>query len=237
VRWDQESDTFVNSETGEFVVNGIMMVDSRETLDSMSPEELEGIYVIIESDLDSISDIYRWYGAASQAAVDLLHEIIDRHNLVLFGELFDYFNSGRSWDEFQASIAAGQFIDNSENSFTLFPGYRWESGTFQFDAQYGDMWFSLRSSQKGTFDTVMITNIDITDFTDEWVYENIHGTRLILAQGANQSFIIADTETAFIVVSVHAGTESRVDWEGATLHITRSDLESFADLIDFRRLR
>jgi len=237
VRWDEESDVFVNVETGEFATDGILFVDSQEMLDSMSAEELEefdGYTILFVGD---IPELYRGYGALTWMDVEKLKEIIERYGLVLHGELFDYFNGNRSWDEFQASIANEQFIDNSLNDFTLYPGYRWESGTFQFDAQYGDIWFSLRSSRKGTFDNVIITNLDITEFSDEWVYENVHGTTLTLVQSAHMSFIIADTESAFIVVSVHAGTTSRVDWEGATFRLMRSDLEHFADLIDFSQLR
>ncbi|MCL2828438.1 MAG: hypothetical protein FWD99_06835 [Oscillospiraceae bacterium] len=236
VRWDQEADIFVNAETGTFFAEGIMTVENQETLDSIPPEYLEG-YVVRLCERDDIPEVYQWHGASSWADVDKINEIIERHGLVLYGALFDYYNTNRSWEEFQASVANGSIIDNSGNNFTLYPGYRWESGTFQFDAQYGDIWFSLRSSRKGTFDTVMLTNMDMNAFSDEWAFENQHGTTLILVPGVNMSFIIADTGTAFIIVSIHAGTESRVDWEGATLRLTRSELEHFADLIDFGQLK
>ena len=237
VRWDWEAEGFVNSETGEFVTKGIMVVDSQKTLDSLTPEELEDYIVILRSDLDEIPEVYRWYGVLSWGDVEKINEIVDRHGLVLYGEHFDYYSNNRSWDEFQASVANGQFVDNSGANFTLYPGYRWESGTFKFDAKYDGIEFSLRSSRKGTFDTVMITNIDINSFTDEWAYENVHGTNLLLVQSSNQSFIIADTETAFIVVSLGAETATGTDLNRATLHITRSELENFADMIDFRQLK
>jgi len=224
VRWDQEADIFVNAETGEFFAEGIMIVENQETLDSIPPEDLEGWVVIFESERDDIPEIYWWYGASSWADVDLINEIAERHGLVLYGALFNHY---RDWKDFQTSIANEPFIDKADDFFTLYPGYRWESGTFQFDAQYGDIWFQLRSSRRGTFDTVMISNIDISAFSDEWVYENIHGTSLLLAQSATQSFIIADTEIAFIVISLHAGNSL----------LTHSDLEHFADLFDFNQLK
>lgn len=226
VRWDEDTDAFVHAETGEFVAKGIMIVENQETLDNLPPEELED-YMVIMCTRNDIPEAYQWYWASSWADVEMIHDIIERHGLILYGELFDYFNDNKSWEEFQTSIANKPFIDNADNSFTLYPGYRWESGTFHFDARHGDMWFAFRSGRKGTFDPVAITNIDISAFSDEWVYENIHGIRLILVQGTHQSFILADTETAFISVSVHTGTNSR----------TRSDLERFADLIDFGQLK
>jgi len=233
VRWDQEADIFVNAETGAFFAERIMVVEDQETLDSMPPEDLEGWVVILESDRDDVPEVYQWYGASSWVEVDLINDIVERHGLVLYGELFHYYH----WAEFETGIASEPFIDDSDGSFTLYPGYRWESGTFQFGAQYGDIWFSLRSSRKGTFDTVMISNIDISEFSDEWVYENIHDTRLLLVQSAYQSFIIADMETAFITVSIHAGSGTGTNWDEATRFLTRSDLEHFADLIDFGRLK
>jgi hypothetical protein len=235
VRRDWETGCWVNSETGEFVAKEIIFIDSQEALDSMTTEELEDNIVILRS--GDIPEMYLWYGALSWADVERINGIVQRYGLVLYGELFNYFENNRSWDEFQASVAKGQFVDNSDNSFTLLPGYRWESGTFKFEAQYGDIWFSLRSSRKGTFDTVIISNLDINEFTDEWAYVNVHGTNLMLAQSANQSFIIADTETAFIVVSVHAGTGASSDWVRVIPGITRNELEHFADLIDFSQLK
>ncbi|MCL2427125.1 MAG: hypothetical protein FWD05_12415 [Oscillospiraceae bacterium] len=239
VRWDEETRVFVTVETGEFFADEIIIVDCQECcINGIPPEFLEGHAIIIVSDRDIIPEVYQWYGASSWSDVDKIHEIIERHGLVLYGELFDYWNENRSWNEFQESVANEPFIDNSDDNFTLHPGYRWESGTFQFEAQYDDIWFVLRSSRKGVFDTVIISNLDIDDFSDEWAFENRYGTPLILTQSANMSFIIADTETAFIVVTIHAGTQSSVDyWRGTTQHATRSDLEDFADLIDFRQLK
>jgi len=237
VRWDKESDFFVNAETGEFVAKGIMVFDSQETLDSTPPEDIEGYIVLLEGHNDDIPEIYKWYGAFSWADVDKLNEIVERHGLVLYGEMFDYYGNNRSWNDFQDSITNEPFVDNSNNNFTLYPGYRWESGTFQFDAQYGDIWFQLRSSRKGTFDTVIINNIDISEFSDEWVYENANGTKLVLVQSANQSFILADTKTAFIAVSLGGGTQEKTSWDGATILLTRNEIENFADLIDFNQLK
>jgi len=235
VRWDEEAEGLVNVETGEFVAKGVLFADSQETVDSISAEELDGFIIIIEGEID-IPERYRWYGASTWSDVEKLNEIIERHGLVLHGELFDYYNGNRSWGEFRASIAKEEFIDNSSNNFTLYPGYRFESGTFKFDAQYDNFRFSLRSSRKGTFDDVIISNIDINEFSSEWSYENIHGATLTLVQSEFISFIIADTETAFIVVFIHAGTTPIVDWEGATIHLAPGDLENFADLIDFSQL-
>lgn len=236
VRWDEESAAFVHAETGAFVTKGIMTVENQETLDSLTPEELED-YIVILCRRDELPEVYQWYWASSWAEVEVIDEIAERHGLALYGEIFNYYHENRSWEEFQASIATEPFIDNADAAFTLHPGYRWEGGTFQFDAQYGDIWFQFRSNRKGVFDVVIAGHADRPAFTDEWVYENVHGTTLLLAQRADQSLILADTETAFILISIGAGTGTRTDWEGATLLLTPSDLEHFADLIDFSQLR
>jgi len=226
VRWDQEADIFVNAETGAFFAEGIMTVENQETLDSIPPERLEG-YIVRLCERNDIPEVYQWHGASSWADVDKINEIIERHGLVLNGALSEYYGNNRTWKEFQTSIANEPFIDNSNDVFTLYPGFKFETGSFNFDAQYGDIWFQFRSNRKGTFDTGALTNVDISIISDEWAFENKYGGTLILAQGVNMSFIVADTETAFIVVSIHAGTGL----------LTRSELEHFADLIDFDQLK
>ena len=237
IRWDVESQTMVDAETGEYIADAIMYFDSQETLDSMTPEELEGLIVMLESEQDDIPELYRRYGANSLSDVEKINEITAKYGLVLYGELTDYYNNGRSWNEFQNSIAIAPFVDNSDNLFVLHPGYRWESGTFQFDGQYDGAGFQLRSSRKGVFDTVILGHIDLSEYSDEWVYENTHGTKLILVQSPDYSFIIADTETSFIVVSLHAGTFEKTDWDGVSIHLTPSGLENIANSIDFSKLK
>ena len=172
VRSDKKTGSIINNETGEYVAKGIMIIDSHESLKSMPSNEANDYIIIVRDDLDDIPEIYRWYGALTQIDVDIINEITKKYGLILYGNLVNYYNENMSWGEFQASIANATFINNSENLFRLYPGYRWENGTFQFDGQYSGAWFQFRSSRKGTFDTVIISNIDIDDFTDEWVYKN-----------------------------------------------------------------
>ena len=63
----------------------------------------------------------------------------------------------------------------------------------------------------------------------------MHGTELLLMQSANQSFIIAETETAFVVVNLSVGPEGAMN--DARYLLDRNELEHFADLINFRQLR
>jgi hypothetical protein len=50
-------------------------------------------------------------------------------------------------------------------------------------------------------------------------------------------FRLATKVTAFIVVSLGAGTATGTDLDVAALHITSGELEHFADMIDFRQLK
>ena len=55
-------------------------------------------------------------------------------------------------------------------------------------------------------------------------------------QSTEKSLIYIETETAYILVNILAGTEGNVWFTSAPL-FNGSDLEAFADLIDFGQLR
>ena len=176
-----------------------------------------------------IPNEYTWYGVYTLEMLDKLNEILETYGLIINGEVHDYGN----WYDFRESIATGQFLD--ESMITAFPGYIWDSGTFQFDGRHGDIWFQLRSCHKGTFDYVLAMVDDISEFSDEWVYINAHGDELLLAQSPAQSLVIAETETAFMVISLHSGPEHAAF--GTRTLIDRNGLEQFADLFDIEQLR
>ena len=179
------------------------------------PEKFSEYEIIFENDLPEIPEEYAFYGVLLPGQREKLHEILETYELRILGALTQY----DDLETFHASVADGPFLDDR---ITAYPGYRFESGTFQFDGQYGDIWFQFRSSRKGVFDTVFLMIDDVQNFTER-NFENVHSTELTLMQSTNASLIILETETAFIVVSIG--------------RINQSELEQFANLIDFRQLK
>ncbi|MDR2589526.1 MAG: hypothetical protein LBC71_00820 [Oscillospiraceae bacterium] len=180
-------------------------------------------------DWGGVPEEFRGYvGVYSLEMAAKLSEIMERHGLALRGEMLDV----HTQDELQESIATGPiFTDDS----IWFMGYKFSSGTFQFDASYGDISFQFRASRKGVFDEVFLNIRNIEDYT-EWNYENTNGTQLLLAQSGYKSLIVVETDVFFIAVNVLAGTDGD-EWMPNISPFTRTDLEGFADLINFGQLR
>ena len=201
------------------------------------PETGELVNADTDEPLPNIPERYVWYGVGSQEGIDKLHEIAEKHGLVLLGEMFTYdLWETHQWEQFQANIANAHFVDDTDGSVSFFPNYRFENKSFKFEGYYNDTYFGFYSNRKGTFNPVVMSDFNITAYNDEWVYRNIHGTELLLFQSNIQSLIILDTDTAFTLISLHAGNEVlRLD--DKEFMLTRSELEHFADLFDFTKLR
>jgi hypothetical protein len=191
-------------------------------------------------------------------------EIAEEHGLIYQGDdnITNYYEIDRNnFEPFLNRIAFGPFLDES---LRVFPGYVYDLGTFSLDGFYGYSEFSIRYTRKGTFDIVFRPSSDIKTH-EQWSYVNAGGTEMLLIQGETESIIIVDKEEAFIMISVIGGSvptqwynmrrfseaeaydlykatgdESYLDKFGpemVDLLITRSDLEQFADMIDFNKLK
>ena len=171
------------------------------------------------NDWGGVPEEYRDYRAYDMTMAEKIREITGKYGLSLFGKSTDL-----AQEALQASIANGPlFTDKS----IRFGGYLFESGTFQFDAEQGNLIFQFRSSRKGVFDNVFLNVGDIAQYA-EWNYTNAHGTPLLLLQSREKSLILLETDAAFIVVNVLAGTDGL---------FARGELEHLADLIDFGQLK
>jgi len=183
----------------------------------------------IGNNMPDIPDEYLSYNAFNMEMVEKINEIMEKYDLKLKGRMVDT----KTQDELQMVIADGAiFTDDS----IWFNGSVYESGSYWFEGQYDEYMFSFRSSQKGVFCDVYTANRD-NDF-DEWIYTNKNGTELLLSQSISSSTIITETETAFIMMKIGAGTEGNPhDTYTKTTPFNRSDFENLADMIDFRQLR
>ena len=172
---------------------------------------------------------YSSLGIYTMEMVEEIRTILDEYNLTLLGNMLPLHTA----EELSRNISYGPiFTDDS----VFFNGWQFESGTFHIEGTYNrSFMFSLRASRKGVFDTTYLTQHDITAF-EEWHFENIHGTHLLLAQSPDISLIIAETETTFFFVHIGAGSSANA-WLPDQPHFTAEDLEAFANLIDFRQIR
>jgi hypothetical protein len=170
---------------------------------------------------------YRDYGAFTPEMIAEIHNIAAIYGLSLMGEA----HTIHADEPIPAHLASGPFLDDA---LLRLSGFYRESGLFQFGGQYGDIPFSFRLARKGVFDNEVFITSGYAAYT-EWQFENRHGTPLLLVQSAGYSLLITETEEAFVVVTISGGTKT------SGLHLdlppfSSSDLEHFADLIDFRQL-
>ena len=160
---------------------------------------------------------YLYYGVVSLEMVAKIDEITEKFGLSLFGSFIDFASVG----DFIDTILVGPLFPN--NHSVIASGYKFESGTFQFDAHFRGIDFQFRNSRKGVFDNVFLNVGDITEYT-EWNYENAFGMPLLLLNSPHKSLIILETDNAFIAVNILSS-------------LSPEALEAFADVIDFTQLR
>jgi len=206
---------------------------TQEDFDELTRQFGDSHQIILVEYLDEIPMVYRGYGAYTWEKIEQVNEIAEKYGLILIGDfvMFDWSDASQ-WEVFQNEIAYGPFLDDS---LIAQPGSLWDSGTFLFDIRYeDDINIQVFSSRKGVLDGRLFPVDDITDYSHKY-YENVFGSQLLLMQNKFHSFIIIDTETAFVVVSIHAGSETLMD-ENTYAPYT-IDLEHFANLIDFTLLK
>jgi len=185
-------------------------------------------YTEVRQELFDVPDQYWIYGAYTMEMVEKIREIAERYGLSPLGEMIQF----NTTEQFHTNISYGPlFTDDS----IWFGGYQFESGTFQGDGQFGDIGFQLRFARKGVFDYVFLNVGDVAAFT-EWTFKNTFGIQMLLVQSADHSLIIVETEAASIRVSIGAGAEEN-RWNPDAPPFGPSDLEHFANLIDFGQLR
>ena len=176
------------------------------------------------------------------------NEIAEAHGLIYETPtaLTNYYEiDPNDFESFQERIATAPFLSESLEAF---PGYVYNLGTFSFTGYYGENVFDMHHTRKGTFHIAFYQVTDVSVF-DEWEYTNIHGTDVMLMQDDRYSIILADTETAFIMITIHGGREPFLyeysrkwyagdyDSEPVLIEISKETLENIADMININYLR
>jgi len=175
-------------------------------------------------------------------------EIAELHGLV-----FEDVNNHTDYNEinpndfepFLARIATESFLDEA---FETTPGFVYDLGSFSFTGYYGESSFNFNHTRKGTFHLAFSQVEDVSAF-ESWEYTNIYGSDMFLMQDNRSSIILADTETAFIMITIHGGREPFLyeyskkwlsgdyDSEPVLIEISKETLEDLADMININYLK
>ncbi|SHI07270.1 hypothetical protein SAMN02745823_02244 [Sporobacter termitidis DSM 10068] len=180
---------------------------------------------------------YPLYLVYSKDMADKLEEIIAKYGLKLHTEMtvFDtpeqlLTNAG----------AAGLLKDNNGTGVNkILSGYVYEDGAFQYDGEAvlttgKIVQYQFGNYVKGTFSDVYLNVGDASKY-QEWQYATQSGATVSLALGENKALVILDLPESFVVINVLGGTME--DAAFAMDPIAKADLEKFADLFDYSRLK
>ena len=191
-------------------------------------EELDAIFAAVES------DIYVRMGANTDEARKVLDSIAAKYGLRVpesFREVHpkDLYDITGKTDilPWEVSTGTGFLYDGGYLSVTNSAAL--ENGkTINYD---------LIRSVRGMFSESTFFVLE-KDVTEEWQYTTADGTTVTLDLGANRSVLMAELDNSFVYVHIRGGTENgdqTRDFTGPDT-LTRTDLEAFAELIDFRTL-
>lgn len=129
------------------------------------------------------------------------------------------------------SFVGGDFLGER---CSLYSGYGYDDGTFQFDAdylatggrQYG---YQFRRTVKGYFDEVLL-NIGNDEDYEEWSYVTKDGVEVMLALSEYKGLVYADLEKCVITVNLLSGTDDGVTMEDLQLLADTHNLQVLQNL-------
>lgn len=171
-----------------------------------------------------------FYDATTQERSEVLDEIVKRNDVSLHTARA-VFNNG----EIQKLYDALEMEPFISGVYDVMGGYFYDDGSFNLQAErFGDDFdteddFELYmfTSVKGSFS--MISSFISTDY-DEWPYATVSGEDVDLVLDNGSGIILFETKGAYIYIRASIGQPD------ARQHISRDDLEAFADTIDFAAL-
>ncbi|MBQ3276956.1 MAG: hypothetical protein IJH47_07890 [Oscillospiraceae bacterium] len=168
---------------------------------------------------------YAFYSVSSDDAGQALDEITARYGLKLHTSLADF----DSEDDLYSLLGTRPFISNC----AAISGYVYEDGSFQGDGTSvaGRCYeYQFGRYVKGSFSEVTLHVGNPNDY-EEWMYTTSGGVAVQLSLGPSRCVLMADLPESFVAVNLLGGTL------GDSLFmpdpVTRSDLETFAELFDF----
>lgn len=183
----------------------------------------------VGNDPTEFDEKYSEYNVYSQEMADKLEEIIAKYDL----KLLKGWQETKTKEELYEMINTEAFIGDNN---TLWSGYAYEDGTFQYD---GDVQinsdvtldYQLRNSKKGVLDPVVL-NIGSADDYTERSYETKSGVAVTIATSPDKIIIIAPLEESTVTINLFPTTAS-----GEPIAIDDKEIEQVADSIDFAKLK
>lgn len=169
--------------------------------------------------------IYTLYSVDSEESAQELESIVTEYGLRLHTNQWDFFNE----DDLYSALNLSPFLTDC----SAIVGYVYEDGSFQGDGTTvsGVTYeYQIGRYVKGTFSEVTL-NVGSTCDYEEWIYTTENGVDVQLSLGPDRSLLLADLSDAFVAVNLQGGSKGNSLFMPTPL--TREDLESFAELIDF----
>ena len=196
------------------------------------PEEVSADSVSVsrgEDDAGEELDVrYVLYSVDSQEEAAELDAIVTQYGLRLHTSLQGFYSEKDLYD----LLGTDPFISQCSDII----GYVYEDGSFQGDGTIaGDRIYEYQFGRyvKGSFSEVTLNIGNAGDYA-EWVYTTAVGVDVQLSMGPDRCMLLADLPQSFVAVNLQGGSEGNPVFMPEPM--TRSDLETFADLFDLSAL-
>lgn len=179
---------------------------------------------------------YPMYLVYSKDMADKLEEIVTKYRLTPHQSM----TIVESPEALSGETGAGNILGGAPNGVnTMYSGYVYNDGTFQYDGEAvlfsgSRMSYQFACYVKGTFSDTLL-NIGDADSYQQWVYKTSAGVPVSLALSDTKALVIADRDQSFIVINVLTGTGDPDTF--GTGGITSDNLQEFADLFDLSQLK
>ncbi len=176
----------------------------------------------------AISDRYVLYGVYSPQMTDALDAITAKYGLRLHTSVTDF----DSEQELYSLLGTDPFFTNC----SAILGYAYEDGSFQGGGtSVAGMCYEYQFGRyvKGSFSEVTL-NVGNAEDYEEWMYTTACGVDVQLSLGPSRCVLMADLPDSFVAVNLLGGANGDPFYMPEP--VTRSDLETFADLFDFSAL-
>ena len=162
---------------------------------------------------DSYTEVdlsHQLYGCSLPEQADALDAIMEKYGLTLHTTMAGYDKTATLYDALGTESFYTDAVAGASN------GYIYDDGTFKdegrrvvlSDGRAVDM--TVFVSAKGSFSTISGT-IDLSQSYDEWSYTTASGVTVDLILTANEAEILAETDGAYIDVSLAAGSAPSYD--------------------------
>lgn len=187
------------------------------------------------------TDIYWYYNAFSQEAKDTLDALLDKYDLQMYQER--QYVVGQK--ELYETVGAFNFLPESAGLTEITPsGHVIDKTSIYSYVDSADLPngknipYDIFRLKKGTFIYTGFLVGDVSKF-EEWTYTTKDGVSVVLCLNETKSLMMADLGNSFVLLNIRCGSSNddpnRSSYGRDAL--TKADLETFADMFDFAKLK